>query len=116
MSKTQEQTELMQSIRTMLSEFCETLENNYHEMSVLTNYGRLGINLHADTIRRGKTPTFTIFTRFDQPTLARAAGIDCNPHSGKWNWHFLDRQAAIFVVAEIQSMALVSQQVAKLTG
>lgn len=30
----------------------------------------------------------TIYTRFDNPTQAKQAGIDCNPYSGKWNHHY----------------------------
>jgi hypothetical protein len=29
----------------------------------------------------------TIISRFADPRRAAAAGVDCNPHSGKWNFH-----------------------------
>jgi len=31
----------------------------------------------------------TVFTRFDDPQAARQL-VDCNPYSGKWNFHFFD--------------------------
>ena len=31
----------------------------------------------------------TVFTRFDDPQAARQL-VDCNPFSGKWNFHYFD--------------------------
>lgn len=30
----------------------------------------------------------SLFCRFDEPQRAKAAGLDCNPHTGKWNHHW----------------------------
>ncbi len=43
----------------------------------------------------------TVFTRFDNPQAARKL-VCCNPHSGKWNFHFFDGWT---VEAAIQELA-----------
>src|SRR5271165_3088307 len=43
----------------------------------------------------------TVFTRFDDPQAARQL-VACNPHSGKWNFHFFDGWT---VEAAIQELA-----------
>lgn len=45
----------------------------------MTKFGRLDVSIHD-----------WIHTRFELPKLASSGGIDCNPHSGKWNFHFRD--------------------------
>lgn len=34
--------------------------------------------------------TMGLYSRFAEPARAKAAGMACNPHTGKWNWHFFD--------------------------
>jgi hypothetical protein len=43
----------------------------------------------------------TVFTRFDDPRAAMQL-VACNPHSGKWNFHFFDGWT---VEAAIQELA-----------
>jgi hypothetical protein len=49
----------------------------YH-WTIPTDAGRLSIAYEVDY--------GTIFTRFEEPARA-ALVVDCNPHSGKWNFH-----------------------------
>lgn len=51
-----------------------------------TIVGRLRITLYDDWIAG----------RFDDPDAAYAM-VDCNPFSGKWNWHALDRNDEEYV-------------------
>lgn len=54
------------------------------EYLISTKHGDLNISF-----RNEKSSLFTLFTRFEQPELARVH-LNCNPHSGKWNFHFGD--------------------------
>ena len=45
------------------------------------------LRLHPDEHRI--TGLGTVFTRFDDPQAARQL-VECNPYSGKWNFHFFD--------------------------
>ncbi len=50
----------------------------------------------------------TVFTRFDDPQAARQL-VDCNPYSGKWNFHYFDGwtvEAAIHDLAARLRMVL----------
>lgn len=53
-----------------------------YELRLETRAGDLHINVRGDAI----------MCRFENPVLGRqftcGLGVDCNPHSGKWNWGF----------------------------
>ena len=42
----------------------------------------------------------TVFTRFDDPQSARQL-VACNPHSGKWNFHFFSGWSVESALQEI---------------
>ena len=51
--------------------------------------GELGLIFDVGPGYDKRTITVTIFMMFDNPQKAIAAGYDCNPHSGKYNYHGL---------------------------
>ena len=44
-----------------------------------------------------------IFARFDDPQTARQHGVDCNPHSGKWNHHYFHPTTAEEAVRDFEA-------------
>lgn len=48
-----------------------------------TPYGPWTVSINAPS---GRSVTWHVFTRFDEPSLA-SRSFGCNPHSGKWNFH-----------------------------
>jgi len=52
-----------------------------------TKYGELLIHIDADKDSR-KSKTYTCYTRFVDIKKAKEH-VDCNPFSGKWNFHYL---------------------------
>lgn len=55
----------------------------------VTIYGPLHVAVHegsTDVFCQGSTD---VFCRFEYPELA-SRGLDCNPFTGKWNFHFDD--------------------------
>jgi hypothetical protein len=68
-----------------------------YEFVLQTKAGRLKLHPtenHAEGLG-------TVFTRFDNPEVARQL-VNCNPFSGKWNFHFFDGWT---VDAAIQELA-----------
>lgn len=57
-------------------------EDALYEYSIQTNVGVYHFNV--DTLLDGYC---TVFGRFDEPSRAKTR-VDCNPFSGKWNFHF----------------------------
>jgi len=64
---------------------------NFYKWSIETIYGSLKITIHEPEKRQ---KLFSIFCRFDEPEKARAH-TDCNPNSGKWNFHITDWKECI---------------------
>lgn len=54
-----------------------------HEWSANTPHGAVNITLFLDP--HPSRPWLAV--RFDEPAKARAAGVDSNPHTGKYNCH-----------------------------
>lgn len=63
------------------------VEGILYEINLETRIGPLNISIWPDSMEYGKDPTISIMTRFADPQRARKAGIDCNSHNGKWNFH-----------------------------
>jgi hypothetical protein len=61
-----------------------------------TKAGRL--RLHPEQ-NRTEGPG-TVFTRFDDPQAARQL-VDCNPFSGKWNFHYFDKWTVESALADL---------------
>ncbi len=59
--------------------------NAAYLFTLQTKAGRLRLHVTENTT----TGPGTVFTRFDDPKAAREL-VDCNEHSGKWNFHFFD--------------------------
>ena len=57
-------------------------EEAHYTYSIQTNVG--GYSFSVDTVLDGFG---AVFGRFDEPTRAKKR-VDCNPYSGKWNFHF----------------------------
>lgn len=58
--------------------------SSMYQWSIDTNYGKLLISLHKP---RKRQELFSVFCRFDEPERAKSH-TDCNPYSGKWNFHY----------------------------
>lgn len=68
--------------RTKAEAMMQTLSAAYdpaepYPWSIWTRYGTYRMSIHPNWVAG----------RFDDPNAAIAGGIDCNPYSGKWNWH-----------------------------
>jgi hypothetical protein len=57
------------------------VERADYRFAITTRAGLLNVRICGDY-------GLTVFCRFEEPERARAAGIPCNPHSGKWNHHY----------------------------
>jgi len=68
------------------------LSIGYINQKIETIYGPLNIYLDIPEKRQ---KVFSIFTRFKYPEKAIQNYIDCNPYSGKWNFHFSDSDECI---------------------
>jgi len=67
-----------------------------YEFVLQTKVGRL--KLHpTENMAEGLG---TVFTRFDDPQAARQL-VGCNPHSGKWNFHFFSGWTVEAAIREI---------------
>jgi hypothetical protein len=52
---------------------------------VETRYGQLRVCFFAPDQTWGKDYFYSVYSRFADPAIAYKA-VDCNPHSGKWNY------------------------------
>ena len=59
--------------------------DGWYPWQLWTRAGRLWIDFQEHAVTPGPG---TAFCRFDDPERAVELGIDCNPHSGKWNHFF----------------------------
>lgn len=53
--------------------------------NVETRYGQLRVCFFTPDQTYGKDYFYSIYSRFADPAIAYKA-VDCNPHSGKWNY------------------------------
>lgn len=78
-------TSFNQKIIQFLKENFEIIKENNDkykiEIQIKTIYGILNCSLYHE-----KSSSFTMFNRFDNVELAKKH-LDCNPYSGKWNFH-----------------------------
>lgn len=58
--------------------------SNLYKWSLNTIYGELLITVHEP---RKRQKSFSVFCRFDEPERSKNH-TDCNPYSGKWNFHY----------------------------
>lgn len=58
-----------------------------YEWRLPTVAGAYHCRIDAQCVRPGCR---ALFGRFDDPEEARRSGIDCNPHTGKWNFVYQD--------------------------
>ena len=63
----------------------------YKEWEIETKYGKLSITLYPP---KKRPELFSVFTRFKEPEKAKEH-TDCNPYSGKWNFHIIDMKEGI---------------------
>jgi len=80
-------------IKSYTAGICEVLEQygysgaNPTNCVVQTRYGALNVKIDTAPF---EVPT--VFTRFEEPERARE-GANCNPYTGKWNFHVWAHQA-----------------------
>ena len=56
--------------------------------TLATKYGNLYISISGNSPSDAKSSVYTCFTRFDNVNEAKEH-VNCNPHTGKWNFHVL---------------------------
>lgn len=62
--------------------------------------GLVFVSVRAEKRYKRRGYTVSIFGRFDDHDKARAAGIDCNPYSGKHNFIFIDADHVEYYVSQ----------------
>jgi hypothetical protein len=85
MRKSERQRFLRKAAELLLSLGAKQSGSETYRFTLETKAGLL--HLHPDENQTGGPGT--VFTRFDDPTAARRL-VDCNPFSGKWNFHYFD--------------------------
>lgn len=60
----------------------------WHEYTKDSRAGTVELSIRRTTFRRGWT--VGVFAAFDDPKQAKAVGIDCNPFTGKYNFHGIE--------------------------
>jgi hypothetical protein len=63
---------------------------SHNKWEIDTKHGKLSIKLHEPEKRK----LFSVFTEFSEPDKAKEH-TDCNPHTGKWNFHKTDMDKCI---------------------
>lgn len=69
--------------------FVKTQNKRYDYYRQDPKAGELGLTYDIDKGRDNRTIMATIFMMFSDPKRAKEAGYDCNPYSGKYNYHVL---------------------------
>jgi len=100
---------MCQDAHKTLAAFCTKSDTFLHDYVAQTKHGDLTIGISTDRLTRGQVPTITLFCRFADPASAKAAGWDCNPHTGKWNKHFLDSRQVHNIITVIKDMSVCGQ-------
>ena len=59
-----------------------------YEWTLQTKVGILGLSIH---LTNHNTLLGQVFGRFDDPNRAKMI-VDCNPYSGKWNFHYFSAE------------------------
>lgn len=83
--------ELQKKLMIMLATLGKRIEDSafdtpQYEMD--TKAGKLIVCLETPNFScRGNKAIFSLYSHFINPSSARKEGIDCNPYTGKWNWH-----------------------------
>ena len=67
-----------------------------YQWELATRYGRLDLTVREN---RFEGPG-TVFTSFDDPSTA-GSHLDCNPYSGKWNYHYAESHAIEVVLLDL---------------
>jgi len=89
MTKDKQQDKLINLTLAKLTELgLKKVEQRMYPFEIDTKYGLLMVSIKKDSNRKGRPPTISIYTRFEDPDKAKQ-DLDCNPYTGKWNWHFL---------------------------
>jgi hypothetical protein len=84
-SSKREKQQFRYGVAALLRELGATLDDDAYYWRLTTKVGSLRLHICTEQhIGPG-----TVFTRFDDVDLARTEVL-CNPHSGKWNHHYLD--------------------------
>lgn len=81
--------ELWKALRAGMAAMPNTKRINYGWI-VQTRCGPLRVNDSPNESDLSSAPSafgVSITTAFLEPARARAAGYDCNPFTGKWNWY-----------------------------
>ena len=79
-------------------------------LSLATKYGPLHIRYEIDGLKNGRDATISAFCRFYDPAALAAHGIkEGNHYSGKWNWHFLDKDGVNYFLHLLENLEGVTQ-------
>ena len=81
-------------VEQIVNNFNPTMDEYGYKWKIDTIYGSLLITVHDPEPRQ---KIFNIFTRFENPKRAKEGGLDVNPYSGKWNFHYFDSEYALEV-------------------
>jgi len=73
--------------------------DDHYTWRLKTKAGMLSLRVEANPLRNHGPGT--VFTRFDNPPDAKAV-VDCNPHSGKWNHHYLAQWTGPQALADLK--------------
>lgn len=82
---------IMKALPDILKEcnFLPLPADKWHEYFKQSIGGMVEISIRFDKVYKKRGYSICIFGLFADPTKALAAGIDCNPYSGKSNHHFI---------------------------
>jgi len=88
--KSRKQIKFQETIRNGILELGATETKGIYKYSLETPLGELLITMHAEDLTYRTSTIYSVYTRFKEPERAKQK-LDCNPFSGKWNFHeFMD--------------------------